>query len=239
MAREASAVPETRRQVVSFTFYQVDPHWRKLDRPQREQHRHEFTEALQRWEIADLMRTLTYSTVGTRADCDMMLWRICHSVDDLQQMTAELLATGLGAYLRTTHSYIAITKRSQYLIAHEHQRHYDTRGVVQPGGCKYLVIYPFARTRDWYQLPHEERQRMVNENVGLMHEFPSLKLHVAYSYGVDNQDYVMAFESDHAEQMMDFAHRMRENDSNSFVARDQPVFLCVRVTPVEMLTRVG
>jgi chlorite dismutase len=237
MAKEASA--EARRQVVSFTFYQLDPQWRRLERDQREHHRREFIEALHRWEIADLMRTLTYSTVGTRADCDIMLWRICHSVDDLQQMSAELLATALGAYLRTSHSYLAITKRSQYRIAHEHQRHYDTAGVVQPGGCKYLIVYPFARTREWYQLPHEERQRMVTENIELMHEFASLKLHVAYSYGVDEQDYVMAFESDRAEQMTDFAQRLRENDSNSFVARNTPVFTCVRVSPEDMLVRLG
>jgi chlorite dismutase len=227
------------RQIVNFSFFQLDASWRRLPRAEREDHRREFTTLLTQWDGRDCMRVLTYSTVGTRADCDLMLWRICYSLDDLQQMTSDLFTSGLGPYLRTSHSYLGMTKRSQYRIAQENQRVYDARGTQTPGGCKYLFVYPFVRTRDWYKLPVEERQRMVNENISVGRDFPHLRLHVAYSFGMDDQEFVMAFETDHMDRFLDFAQELRETDSHAFVEREVPVFTCLRVSPDDMIERLG
>ena len=89
---------------------------------ERAEHKRQFAEILKRWNQPGRLLGLTYSTVGLRGDVDMVLWRICYSVDDLNQMTAELLASPLGGYLQTPHNFLAMTKRSQYLIGHEHER---------------------------------------------------------------------------------------------------------------------
>src|SRR5437868_15552009 len=117
-----SSQPETnqRRQMVSFSFYRVQPEWRRLDAATRSAQRHEFCEVVRRWGQGDKMRVLPYSLVGMRPDCEMLLWRICYSLDHLQLMSKELLATAMGAYLETPYSYLAMTKRSIYLIGHEH-----------------------------------------------------------------------------------------------------------------------
>ena len=80
-----------------------------------------FAEVIKRWNQPGRLLTLTYSTVGLRGDCDMVLWRICYTPEDLNQMTAELMATPMGGYLQTAYSFLSMTKRSQYLIGHEHE----------------------------------------------------------------------------------------------------------------------
>ena len=132
-----------KRQMIGFTFFKVLPEWRRLPAAERAEHKRLFAAVLARWNQPGRLLSLTYSTVGLRPDCDMVLWRICYSVDDLSEMMAELLATPLGGYLEVANNYISMTKRSQYLIGHEHEGQHDSRGSIRPGGQKYIFIYPF------------------------------------------------------------------------------------------------
>jgi len=238
-ARHAHSGPEPTRQFVGFSFYKVQPEWRRLPRPERDEHRREFAELIHKWDQRDKFQTLTYSTVGLRPDCEMMLWRICYTADEIQMMTSEMLGTKLGAYLETPHNFIAMTKRSQYLIGHEHEGQSDSRGTLCPGGQKYIFVYPFWKTRAWYLLPLEERQRMMSEHIRIGHEFPRVKLNTTYSFGLDDQEFVVAFETDHPGDFLDLVQRLRESQGSAFTLRDTPIFTCVRTSVEDMLKRLG
>ncbi len=239
MPEGTSHEPTPRRQIVSFSFFKVQPEWRRLPQDNREEHRREFADIVRRWNIADQMKVLSYSTVGIRPECDFMLWRICYSLECLQEMQQELNSTQLAGYLLTPYSYLAMTKRSTYLIGHVHEGQHDSRGVIKPGGFKYAFIYPFIKTRPWYMLPLEERQRMMDEHIRVGHEYPRVRLNTTYSFGLDDQEFVVAFESDHPEDFLDLVMRLRESEASSYTQRDVPVFTCVQTTPDEMLQRLG
>jgi chlorite dismutase len=227
------------RQMVSFTFFKVMPEWRRLPIEQRTEHKREFAAILKRWNQPGRLLGLTYSTVGLRGDVDMVLWRICYSVDDLNQMTAELLGSPLGGYLQTPHNFLAMTKRSQYLIGHEHEGQHDSRGSIRPGGQKYIFIYPFWKTRAWYLLPMEERQRLMNEHIRIGHMYPRVKLNTTYSFGIDDQEFVVAFESNFPEDFLDLVQQLRETEISMYTLKDTPIFTCIRMTAEEMLDRLG
>jgi chlorite dismutase len=228
-----------KRQTVSFTFFKVLPEWRRLPLAERDAHKAAFAEVIERWNIPGRLLSLTYSTVGTRGDVDMCLWRICYSPDDLNQMTAELLATPLGGYLETPHSFLAMTKRSPYLIGHEHEGQHDSRGSIRPGGQRYIFIYPFWKTRSWYLLPMEERQRLMNEHIRVGHQYPRVKLNTTYSFGIDDQEFVVAFETNYPEDFLDLVQRLREAEISAYTLKDTPIFTCIRLTPEDMLNRLG
>ena len=118
-----SPMPESdaKRQFVNFVFYQVDPAWRRLPREERQRGKEEFCRAVESFQDSGRMKILSYSTVAMRPDCDFMLWRICYALEDLQNMSACLMTTGLGQYLSTPHSLLAMTKRSTYVIEHVHE----------------------------------------------------------------------------------------------------------------------
>ncbi len=233
--RGRKAVP---RQIIGFTFYKVQPEWRRLPTAEKADHKREFTELVQHWNQPGRMLTLSYSTVGLRGDCDMVLWTICYNVDDLNQMRAELLATPLGGYLETPYNYLSMTKRSQYIISGEGDQT-ESRTKLRPGGQRYIFIYPFWKTRAWFLLPQEERQRLMNEHIRIGQEYPRVKLNTTYSFGIDDQEWVVAFETNYPEDFLDLVQRLRETEISPYTLRDTPIFTCIRMTPEDMVARLG
>ena len=122
-----------------------------------------------------------YSAVGIRGDCDIMLWRISYDLELFQEMSTKIMASGLGKYLSTPYSYLSMTKRSIYVSNHRHEGQDGMRLRISPAGARYLFVYPFVKTRAWYQLSTEERQRMMTEHIRIGHKYPSVKLNTTYS----------------------------------------------------------
>lgn len=227
-----------RRQFISFSFYHLLPEWRRLPLQERQEQRQEFGEVIRKWCQPDNMRVLAYSTVGLRGDADLMLWRICYSLDCLQQMATDVLRTRIGGYLTTPYSYLSMTQRSEYLI-NEQEAAPLLRSGVRPGGSRYLFVYPLVRTRSWYLLPFEDRQRAIKELLKFYPEYPQEHVHVTYSFGIDSQDFVVAIETDRPELLVERTMRLRETESSMYVHSDTPVFSCVRQTVEETLARLG
>ena len=233
------AQEELRRQFVNFVFFKVDPAWRRLPSKDREQGKTQFCQVASQWPQPGRMHILSYTTVGMRCDTDLMLWRICYQLEDLQQMTTDLLATDLGKYLSTPYSYLAMTKRSTYLIGHEHGGQADSRGQLRPGQYKYLFVYPFVKTREWYLLKPATRQGIMNEHITVGHKYPSIKLNTTYSFGLDDQDFVVAFEGDQPEDFVDLVMELRDTEGSRYTVRDTPIFTCILKDVKTMLDTLG
>jgi len=226
---------ESRRQVVSFTFYKLQPEWRRLPSSEKAEHRREFASVISRWRESDQMTVLSYSLTGLCSSADMMLWRICYSLECLQQMQSELMRTRLGAFLELPHSYLAMTRRSQYKIGRMH----GEGNAMSCGHYRYASILPFVKTRSWYQLAFEERQRIVNEYVNVIAEFQRVRMNTLYSFGIDDQEYVLAFESDNPANIVDLKMRLRETENATYIEKDTPVFTGIQCDPEKMLEQLG
>ena len=231
--------PAVKRQIVAFSFYKVMPEWRRLPAEQKAAHKAEFVEVLTKWQRVGEFVNVTYSTVGTRGDVDMCVWSIGYAVDEMNQMRSELMGTALGGYLDSPHNFLAMTKRSQYQIDRPDESEGEGRGAIRPGGQKYIFIYPFWKTRPWYLLPADERKRLMDEHirVGLM--YPRVKLNTTYSFGIDDQEFVVAFETNFPEDFLDLVQQLRETEISMYTLQDTPIFSCVRVPAAEMLDRLG
>jgi chlorite dismutase len=230
----ASAV---NRQSVNFAFYKVDPAWRRLPKEEREASKKEFGAAVEEWRQRMLL--IPYSTVGLRPETDFMLWRIADSLDLLQQMSRQLNRTALGAYLTTPYSFVAMTKRSIYVDKHVHPGQEGRRAAIVPGEYRYLFVYPFVKTRDWFLLPIERRQEMMDVHIKVGHQFPSVKLNTTYSFGLDDQEFVVAFESDKPGDFVDLVMALRETEGSRFTLRDTPIITCIRKPIHETLDDLG
>ena len=230
----ASAV---NRQSVNFAFYKVDPAWRRLPKEEREASKKEFGAAVEEWRQRMLL--IPYSTVGLRPETDFMLWRVADSLDLLQEMSRQLNRTALGAYLTTPYSFVAMTKRSIYVDKHVHPGQEGRRAAIVPGEYRYLFVYPFVKTRDWFLLPIERRQEMMDVHIKVGHQFPSVKLNTTYSFGLDDQEFVVAFESDKPADFVDLVMALRETEGSRFTLRDTPIITCIRKPIHETLDDLG
>jgi chlorite dismutase len=226
------------RQMVTFTYYKVDPAWRRLPEKEREKQKQEAIWALEQDKRQGLI-VLTYSTVGMRPDCDFLVWRVATSLEPLQKAQSDFLKTALGGYLTTPYSYLSMTKRSMYVDKHAHPGSESTRTKIVPGNAKYLFVYPFWKTVDWYLLNKEVRQKMMDVHIAIGHKYPSVKINTTYSFGLDDQEFVVAFESDKPEDFLDCVMDLRESEMRKFTLRDTPIFTCVQKTPREMLDILG
>ena len=231
--------PPGQRQIVAFSFFKVMPEWRRLPAAEKAAHKAAYAEVLARWNRPGEFLSMTYSTVGTRGDVDMCVWSIGYAVDEMNKMRSELMATPLGGYLDSPHNFLAMTKRSQYQIGRPDESEGEGRGAIRPGGQKYIFIYPFWKTRPWYLLPMTERKRLMDEHIRIGLSYPRVKLNTTYSFGIDDQEFVVAFETNFPEDFVDLVQQLRETEISMYTLKDTPIFSCVRVSAMEMLDRLG
>ena len=219
--------PET-GQYVAYTFYRVDRAWRRLPVEERIAGKEAFADVVDRW--ADRFAHLrTYTCAGVRPETDFFLWKITERYQDLEELGAELNSTPLAGWLETPYSYLATTKASPYTQARRPRK-------IVPKGSPYLVVYPFEKVRPWYALPHEDRQRAMDEHIRIGREqFPTIHNHTTYSFGIDDQEFMTAFECDEPSDFMHLMLTLRESEASAYTLRDTPIFVGRHVAVREAL----
>ncbi|HEX4792238.1 MAG TPA: chlorite dismutase family protein [Humisphaera sp.] len=226
----APSGPPVQRQFVSFAFFKLDPEFRRLNDHEKIQARSEFLKQFQAPRPG--LICLTYSTVGLKADSDFLLWRIGSSPDLFQAHQQAINKSRLGAFLTTPHTMLSMTKRSMYIDKLDPFHTAESRTHIIPGKRKYLFVYPFVKTRDWYLMPLEDRQQVMDVHIRVGNKYPSVKLNTTYSFGLDDQDFVVAFETDEPKDFLDLVMELRETQSSKFTQRDTPIFTCIQA-PME------
>jgi chlorite dismutase len=208
-------------QYVAYRFFRVDPQWRRVPIDERAAGKDAFADVVEDW-AARMTGLRAYTVAGVRADADFFLWAITERFEDLNELGAGLNGTPLAAWLETPYSYLATTKASQYTAARRPRK-------LVPKGSPYLVVYPFVKVRPWYALPAEDRQRAMDEHMRIGAEFKTITNHTTYSFGIDDQEFMTAFE---CEEPADFMHLMltlRESEASRYTERDTPIFVGRRV----------
>jgi chlorite dismutase len=205
-------------QYVGYRFYRVRPEWRQLPVEEREAGKDAFAEVVESWaERQEGLRA--YSVTGVRPDSDFFLWQITARYEDLGELGAELNATPLAGWLDTPYSYLATTKASQYTQARRARK-------ITPKNQPYLVVYPFVKVRPWYSLTEGERQRAMDEHIRIgREEFPGITNHTTYSFGIDDQEFMTAFECDEPADFMHLMLRLRDSEASRYTERDTPIFV--------------
>lgn len=224
------------RQFVNFTFYHARSEWRLLADSDKKRCRDEFLRTVN--ESSGQLLIRTYSTIGLRTNVDFMIWRIGYELDPMQQMTSRMNKTEMAKYIEPTQSFLSMTKRSMY-IDRDNPEHAEDRLHIIPGKSDYLFVYPFVKTREWYTKPAEQRQEMMDEHIRIGSKYRSVKLHTTYSFGLDDQEFVVAFETDNPADFLDLVQELRETKASSYTLRDTPMFTCRQRTLSECLEALG
>src|SRR5438128_629097 len=214
-------------QYLGYTFFRVTHEWRRLPVEERAAAKDAFAEVVEDFAPRfDALRT--YTTTGVRPETDFFLWKITQRYEDLGELGAALNATPLAGWLETPYSYLATTKASAYTKARRARK-------VVPRGSPYLVVYPFVKARPWYALPADDRQRAMNEHMQIAAESETIHNHTTYSFGIDDQEFMTAFECDEPADFMHLMLTLRETEASRYTERDTPIFVGRRVDVREAL----
>jgi chlorite dismutase len=230
----ADEAPEP-REYVRWAFYRLADSWRALDARERADTLEELAAMLESpvapWQFC-------YSLAGLRADVDFGVWlRTPDGVGPLQEFERRLRATSAGDHVQLVHNFISMTKPSPYArrdsdAALEKLRAYED-------GAPYVFVYPMVKTRAWYTLPADERGRVMREHIAVGHKYPRIRINTSYSYGIDDQEFVVAFEGDDPAEFLDLVHELRFTEASSYTLRDTPMFTCVLRSPSELIADLG
>jgi chlorite dismutase len=234
---ETNVIQTTEREYLKYTFFKVDSQWRRLDSGYKSTARQEFASIINSFGTQNLLTS--YSLVGTRGDADFMFWTISRRLEDFQELTSNLRSSALGKYLETPYSYLAITRQSEYLGGHRHEGQEGASLSRRPGSSKYLFVYPFVKKREWYFLPYEDRRLMMAQHFKIGHKYPSVQIHTGYSFGLDDQEFVLAFETDKPADFSELVMELRSSEASRYTALETPIFTCVRMPIDKILNLVG
>lgn len=230
-------IERTPRQFITFSYYKLNPAWRLLPDAEREEGAAQWMAAVREFSGSGTV-VVPYSCIGVRAEHDVMLWRIDYQLERLQQMQTAMDRTGLGKYLQPSLSFLSMSKRSVYVdkINPEHE---ELRTHIKPGRGKFIFVYPFVKSREWYLLHKQTRQGIMDEHIQIGTKYSSIKLNTTYSFGLDDQDFVVAFEGDYPEDFLDLVMELRESDGSRYTVRDTPIITGILGTLEEVVATLG
>ena len=212
----------------------LDPAWRRRTDEERHDDGCRFGEAVAAAELEGV-RGISYSSIGLEPGVDLMLWRMAPSVDVLETAAAGLLRSGLGCWLTVRHSFVGRIGPSQYVRKATDQE----QSLFAGDRSKYLVVYPFTKSTDWYLLSKEARQGVMNEHMRVGHEYPMVRQALAYSFGLDSQEFVVAYETDDLVAFGDLVRALRSTESRRSTVSDTPILLGIHRPMDEILGLLG
>jgi chlorite dismutase len=207
----------SRTRFVKYTFLAVEPAWRRLDPERRAQDKRELIAACEDFGEGHLLQS--FSLVGTRGDADLLLVAEAENLERIHELHVVLAQSGLMRWARVPYSFLGLRKGSEYSE--------DVRVVERGFRGRYLFVYPFVKSRDWYALPAQERYRIMQEHIRVGREYPTVDNHTAYSFGLDDQEFVVAFDTDDPATFLELVQRLRGTEASRYTVRDTPSFTCI------------
>jgi len=215
----------------TFTFYKVDPKWRWLNEMGKDEASREFLELLNA--ARKKIKIRTYSTIGLRHDSEFMIWTMSPSLENIQVLASKIYTTILGKYIEPTSTYLSLTRKSFY--SNQVKLGFETE--EEP--LQYAVVYPFIKSREWYLLPFEKRKEMMEEHIRVGRKYPEIRLNTTYSFGIDDQDFMLAFETDNLSRFQSLIIDLRETQVSKYIIKDTPMIPCVLKNIEEIIKSLG
>jgi len=182
--------------------------------------------------ISEEFFTVTYSTDGIRKDCNILIFHMHRELDKLAKRVSAIMRTSLGIRSSISNIFSGIIRKSQY-SSRIPVEDYAIIGNAKRG--KYLVVYPFVKTSEWYLTEFEKRKEMMMEHVRVGNKYKEVKQLLAYSFGIDDQEFIVAYETDNLKVFQDLVMELRGTLARKFTLRDTPIITAIYTEPENLL----
>jgi chlorite dismutase len=212
---------ESKRIFFNFSFFKIDPKWRWMADLAKEESAKEVEQVIRNSKV----KCRSYSTLGLRDDSEFLLWFAAESVEEIQSVISRIYTTVFGKYIIASHVYLSATRPSIYAKVGR------TSSFVEGNEAKkYTIVYPFVKTREWYLLPLDERKKMMDEHI---------VLNTTYSFGIHDEDFMLAFETDDLHAFQDLIMELRETQVSRYIERDTPMIVSVKKDIIPLIASLG
>jgi len=214
----------------NFSFFKIDPKWRWMADLAKEESAKEVENVI----LNSGIKFRSYSTLGLRDDAEFLFWFASQSIDEIQDVISKLYLTVFGKYIIPSRVYLSCTRPSIYA-----RKGRTISFVAENDPKKFVVVYPFTKTREWYLLPQEQRQKMMDQHIDVSEKYPQVILNTTYSFGIHDEDFMLAFECDNLRDFQNLIMDLRQTNVSAYVAVDTPMITCVKKDIVPLITSLG
>jgi chlorite dismutase len=206
----------------------LDPAWRRLPSAERCQTADELVAAVV---SESTVTTHCYSMVGLQPEADLLLWSLGQTLDALEDRSALVLRSGMGRWMHVKESFLGVIQPSQYVKKPTPQE----QSLFSGERSRYLIVYPFTKSTEWYLLSREARQVIMNEHMRVGHQHPEVRQLLANSFGLDDMDFLVAYETDDLPRFGELVRELRGTESRRSTVRDTPILTGIH-RPIEEIT---
>ncbi|MCX7905129.1 MAG: chlorite dismutase family protein [Elusimicrobiales bacterium] len=198
-----------------FTFIKLSNKFKHLELNSRIALKQEFEDAIANCQEKVFLRT--YAVSNLKEDCDILMWRMHHSLDFLQEICTKILSAGVGKYMEIKYTYIGF-KNFDCSLNEVNQK---------IGIYPYLLIHPIIKYQSWYELDETERKKLMLERDNIIKNYLNLSEVIFESFGIDDQDMIIVREAKSLIDLIACTSKLKMLKNKSYTLIDKPVFLCI------------
>ena len=229
---------KTKSRFVSFTLYRVAPEWRQLPKEVRQEDKEQLENIIRQFSTLSKCQILAATTMGMMADADFMLFSITDRLEAVQGLATAIAKSEIGGYLTRKSDLIGLeTERTtqEHVTGKQVGTEKDALSYRHP----YLFVYQIKKKHEWYRLPLQERQELLDEQLLIAAKYPTLKLNTASSFGLSEQDFIVVCQCENPQDYMELMQELRETKANSYTQNDAPILSGIKMRLNEVLDTLG
>ncbi|HWV35302.1 MAG TPA: chlorite dismutase family protein [Thermomicrobiales bacterium] len=221
--------PAQSTQFTAFWLYKRKETWDEIAGDQWNEAVAQFTSLLNELPDNVVLRG-SYTALGLTPDVEFFLWAHAPKLDQLQRLAIAIDRTTIGRYMTLQKVYFGSAGMSQYDPAH------SPAFILGKPAKRYLSVYPFIKTPDWYLIPYQERRRLMVEHGEMGREYPGVLTNTVNSFGLADQEFIVALEEDDPKTLSEMVQKLRAAEVRKWTALDTPIYLGDRKPIGEVLS---
>lgn len=182
--------------------------------------------------VSEEFFTSTYITEGIRKESSILIFHMHRDFSKLAERVRNIMRTSLGKRSEISYIFSGIIRKSRY----GSKVPLDDYAIVgNSNRGKYLVVYPFVKTSEWYLTDFKKRAEMMLEHIKVGRKYPCVKQLLAYSFGIDDQEFIVAYETDDLIAFQDLVMELRETEARRYTSKDTPIITAIYSSPDKLL----
>jgi hydrogen peroxide-dependent heme synthase len=172
----------------------------------------------------------TYDMSALRADADLMVWWHASTAEALQDAYSRLRRTRLGQHLDPVWSALALHRPAEF------NRSHIPAFLAEEKPRRYVCVYPFVRSYEWYLLPEGERRALLAEHGQLAREYPDVRANTVAAFALGDYEWMLAFEADELHRIVDLMRHLRSSETRRHVREEVPFYTGTRRSIAEIVS---
>jgi chlorite dismutase len=173
-----------------------------------------------------------YDVAGLRADADFMIWWHAEEIEQLQAAFSGFRQTALGRAATPVWSQTALHRPAEF------NRSHIPAFLADEEPRRFVCVYPFVRSYEWYLLPDEERRTLLAEHGRLARDYPDVRANTVASFALGDYEWILAFEADELHRIVDLMRHLRSSETRRHVRLEIPFYTGTRTPAAELVANL-